>query len=349
MEATARPHEQAVAAEGSQTEFGSKRTAPDKRDHSSSKRQNGLPDTFYRQQIEQCRLPENAFTLDFMSDYLTMMDMLAKSITHELHDTCDLTPLQYRILLRMLSPEPALAKQLSNDLGVCMSTISVAISKLAEKHLVCRKESATDMRSIELSLTKPGRKIVEQADEAMLRTMSEYWNSLTREQLEAAITSSLSAVSRHSYPRLENGEPRLDTALVDTVMISRMLTSQALQEVGMTTSDYRILLALKVMGDRCATADIAKFLFLHSSDITGCLKNLEARGFITRFRLDENRRKRMVCLTELGEEMLYNLLPTVFDALHETCHSSDDLIKIHISAARDLVARMRHRYAFPSC
>ncbi len=309
-------------------------------------RKSGLPETLYRRSIERCRLPENAYTFDYMSDYLTMMDMLAKSITHELHDACGLTPLQYRILLRLLSPTPTLAKQLSDDLSVCMSTISVAVSKLAKKRLISRRDSATDMRAVELTLTKAGRELVQRADQTMYDTMSEYWSSLTQEQLEAAITSSLSAVNRHSYPRLENGEPRLDTALVDTVMISKALTSQALQETGLTTNDYRILLALKLMGSQCVTADIAKFLFLNSSDITGCLKNLEARGLITRFRQDDNRRKRMVCMTSDGEEMVCDLLPVVFDALHETCHSSDDLIRIHISAARDLVARKRHRPAF---
>ncbi len=304
------------------------------------------PETVARRHIEQCHLPEFSFAFDFMSDYLTMMDMLAKSITHELHDLCNITPLQYRILLRMLVPAPIRATQLAHDLDVGVSTISVALSKLADRLFVSRHDSARDMRSVELSLTKQGRKMIERADEAIYAVMAEYWSTLTQEQLEAAIISSLLAVKRHSYPRMENGSPRLDTALVDTVMISRRLTGHALKEAGLTINDYRILLALKIMGTPCPTTDVAKFLFLNASDITGCLKNLEGCASITRSRSEDNRRVRMIRLTPKGDDQVRSLLPVVFDALHETCHSSDALIDIHISAARDLVARRRQYNKF---
>ncbi len=304
------------------------------------------PETVARRHVEQCHLPEFSFAFDFMSDYLTMMDMLAKSITRELHDLCGITPLQYRILLRMLAPSPILATQLAQDLCVGVSTVSIALSKLVDRLLVSRHDSAKDMRSIELSLTGQGRKMIERADEAIYAVMAQYWSTLTQEQLEAAIISSLSAVKRHSYPRMENGSPRLDTALVDTVMISRRLTSHALQEAGLTINDYRILLALKIMGASCPTTEVARFLFLNASDITGCLKNLEGCGSITRSRAEDNRRLRMIRLTPKGEDQVRSLLPVVFDALHETCHSSDALIDVHISAARDLVARRRQHSTF---
>ncbi len=69
-------------------------------------------------------------------------------------------------------------------------------------------------------------------------------------------------------------------------------------------------------------------------------------GLITRQRMEENRRIRVIELTLKGNARTIELLPIVFDALHETCHSSAELIRIHISAARDLVARKRHRGDF---
>ncbi len=304
------------------------------------------PETLYRKHVEMCHLPENEHTFDFMSDYLTMMDILAKAITHGLEEACRITPLQYRIMIRMLADSDMHTKSLSADLHVGVSTVSVAVSKLANKKLISRSESATDMRLVGLNLTDAGRALVAKADLAVYTIMTEYWNTLTREQLEAAMTSSISAVERYSHMRYENGEPRIDTAFVDTVMISRMLTAQALQEHGMTAADYRVLLALKIMGGRSFSADIAKFLFLNSSDLTSCIKNLEAMGLITRQRMEENRRIRVIELTSKGDARTIELLPIVFDALHETCHSSDELIRIHVSAARDLVARKRHRGDF---
>ena len=306
----------------------------------------GLPQTMYRRHVEDCDLPGNAFTFDFMSDYLTMMDILAKAIARELDAACAITPLQYRILIRLSAAGAAQAKELSCEMGVGASTMSAAVAKLSDKHLIRRRESAADMRAVELSLAPRGVEMLDIADAAVLAIMAEYWESLTREQFEAASASSVSAVERHSHLRMEDGRPRIDTALVDTVMISRALTAHALQAQGLTTGDYRVMLALRLMGGRCPSSAVARFLFLNSSDITSCLKNLEALGYLTRERSQENRRVRVVELTAAGAERLAELLPVVFDALHETCHSSDELICVHITAARDLVARKRQRGDF---
>lgn len=305
-----------------------------------------LPETLYRAHVLACDQPDKDFTFDFMSDYLTMMDVLAKSVAHELDRACGITPLQYRAMVRLLDVDEAAAGSLAHDLGVGASTVSTAVSKLACRGLLVRSESLSDMRAVHLALSDAGRTVVERADAAAFAIMQEYWGSLTSEQFEAASRSSLSAVERHSHPRIEGGMLRLDTALVDTVMISRMLTARALQAHGLATSDFRVMLALRVMGGSDTSATIARFLFLNSSDITSCLKNLEARSFITRSRSDANRRVRSVALTEAGQRELTRLMPVVFDALHETCHSDDELIRTHISAARDLVARRRQRSDF---
>lgn len=304
-----------------------------------------LPKTLYREHIEACGKPENAFTFDFMCDYLTMMDTLAKSMTRTLEEVCSLTLLQYRILIRLLD-RPYRTSELADILQVRTSTISTAIAKLASRRLITRQEDPSDMRVVDLEISRAGRTMIARADEALESVISTYWNSLSQEQLRAAMESSISAVERHSIPRFDEGTLRIDTALLETVAISRSLTSHCLEREGLTTNDYRIMLALKVMGSSCCGADIAKFLFLNSCDITSSLKNLEALRYITRKRDQRNRRMRPITLTPLGETRTSELLPPVFDALHETCHSNDELIRIHISSARDLVARKRHRSEF---
>ncbi len=304
------------------------------------------PDTLYRRQTVECAKRSNAFVFDYMSDYLTMMDVLARSITHGLAHACSITPLQYRLMLRLLTEDAATTHDLADQLGVRMSTISVAVSKLVDRDAIARSEDGSDMRTVHLSLTANGRKLLDCADEVAFATMQDYWGSLTREQFDAASESSILAAERHSHLRFENGLLRLDTALVDTVMISRRLTAHALQAYGLSVNDFRVMLALRIIGRSNTTANVAHFLFLNSSDITSCLKNLNARGWLERERSKENRRIRSLALTEAGNDELIRLMPVVFDALHETCHSDDDLIRTHISAARDLVARRRQRSEF---
>lgn len=303
-------------------------------------------ETLYRQHVLDCSQDANSFAFDYMSDYLTMMDILAKSISHELSSSCQITPLQYRLMLRLLANGHATAHELADDLSVGASTVSTAVSKLVARNLLARVEDSNDMRAIHLSLTPAGRSLINHADEAVFAIMQSYWGSLTREQFDAASESSLFAAERHSHLRFEYGLVRLDTALVDTVMISRRLTAHALEAHGLSTNDFRVLLALHIIGRSHTTANVAQFLFLNSSDITSCLKNLSARGFIDRSRSEDNRRIRSVALTETGNAELVRLMPVVFDALHETCHSDDALIRTHISAARDLVARRRERSDF---
>lgn len=300
-----------------------------------------LPQTLYRSSVVACDDPANAHTLDFMSDYLSMMDVLAKAISHGLDSTCGITPLQYRILVHLLSGDAG-ATLLSRQLDVGLSTVSAAIAKLADAGCVLRREEADDMRAINLRISPKGRALLGRADDALAEAMADHWRTLTREQLAAALTSSREAVMRHSHLRVEEGRQRLDTALVDTVMISRALTARALRSEGMTTNDFRILLALRSLENSTA-GGVADFLFLNSSDLTSCLKHLESHGLITRERAPADRRTRMLRLTERGRRRLIELMPVVFDALHETCHSDDELIRIHISAAADFVERRRAR------
>ncbi len=91
-------------------------------------------------------------------DYLIMMDLLSKAIAHRLELACSITPLQYRILLRILADKTLRAKDLAQILRVSAPTASVAISKLADRKLIVRRGSADDMRSIKLEVSTHGQK-----------------------------------------------------------------------------------------------------------------------------------------------------------------------------------------------
>lgn len=276
-------------------------------------------------------------------DYLIMMDLLSKAIAHRLELACSITPLQYRILLRILADKTLRAKHLAQILGVSAPTASVAISKLADRNLIVRSDSADDMRSVKLEVSTQGRNLVKYADSAVYDVISNYLSSLTREQIEGTLRGAISAIELHSLTREEHGKLRLDTALVDTIFTSKLLTSRALEEHGIATVDFRALLALRIMGGSSSSTEMSSFLFLNSCDLTSSFKNLEAMGLVLRKRSAHDRRVRVIEMTDDGCARTAELLPVVFDALHETCRRNGALINAQISAARDMVVRKRQQ------
>lgn len=296
-----------------------------------------------RRKLENRSDPGHFSAIEGESDYLTVMNLLFKSISQVLAERCSLTTLQYRMLLRLLSAEGRTMRttDLSENLRVGASTVSAAVPKLVEDRFVTRSEDPNDMRVVSLTLTEAGVAEIDKADYHVGEFLQCYWRNLSPEQLQAAFASSTNAVTLHNATRIENGTFRLDTAFFDTIMISRTLTSARLAEFGLNTSMYRILVALRILGLGTTASQVAKYLFLKSSDVTAPLKTLESRGLISKERNAENRRTKSLGLTQKGWDLVEDLAPIVYDALLETCHSNEEAVQIHLQAAREVVARER--------
>lgn len=296
-----------------------------------------------RRKLEDVNHPQHVAAVEGLSDYLTIMNLLYKSISRILESSCSLTTLQYRMLLRLLSaPQQTLrSTNLAANLRVGVSTVSAAVPHLVKEKLVTRTEDPNDMRVVSLALTVKGASAIEQADYHVAQFLQDYWRSLTPEQLEEAWASSTNAVALHDAKRIENGKFRLDTAFFDTIMISRTLTAQRLRELGLKTSELRVLLALYLLGPNVTASRIANYLFLKGSDVTSPIKALEAQGLISKERSAENRRTKLLKLTSKGRSRTEELLLPTHDTLLETCHSDEEAVRIHLSAAQSVVARER--------
>lgn len=129
-------------------------------------------------------------------------------------------------------------------------------------------------------------------------------------------------------------------------MISRTLTAQRLRELGLKTSELRVLLALYLLGPNVTASRIADYLFLKSSDVTAPMKTLESQGLISKERSTENRRTKLLQLTQKGRDRTEGLLLPTHDALLETCHSDEEAVRIHLSAAQGVVTRERSMRLF---
>ena len=302
----------------------------------------------HRRRLEDRSDPGHFAAFEGESDYLTVMNLLFRSISQVLADQCALTTLQYRMLLRLLGAKGRVLRttDLAENLRVCASTISAAVPRLVEERLVARVEDPDDMRVVSLALTPAGADEIGRADGPVAAFLRSYWRNLTPEQLKVALDSSANAAALHHASRIENGSFRLDTAFFDAVMISRTLTAAKLAGFGLKTSQFRVLAALRILGPGATASQVASYLFLRSSDVTAPLKALEERGLVSKERNADNRRTKALALTDQGYELVEELAPIVYDALLETCRSDEAAVQLHLQAAREVVARERGASVF---
>lgn len=152
----------------------------------------------------------------------------------------------------------------------------------------------------------------------------------------------MNAVTLHNVRRIEEGKVRLDTAFFDTVMISRTLTAQRLGEHGLRTSEFRVLLALYLLGPSATASHIADYLFLKSSDVTTPIKALEAKGLITKERSADNRRTKPLALTDAGLEKTEGAgSPTSTTRWSRPATATKPPCRFTWSAAQNVVSRER--------
>jgi DNA-binding MarR family transcriptional regulator len=81
---------------------------------------------------------------------------------HQAWLTCELTMPQLKALVRVAQHEGATSGQIARGLGVTLSTVTGIVDRLAEQHLVTRREDAHDRRITRVELTPSGREMVEQ-------------------------------------------------------------------------------------------------------------------------------------------------------------------------------------------
>lgn len=301
---------------------------------------------FSREAIKRCDLPENAMVFEQMSDYLSMIALLTKATADTLGDSTGMTVLQYRIASIAAQGGPVGVSGLSKRLGTRASTISAATSTLCDDGILERTESADDMRMVQLHLTKRGKVELARADRAVRAVAEDYASYLSDAQLDAVSSGSALVVASHPGQSFSAGRADPAVVLADAVFVTREMLGRKMRELGLVPRDYRVLLAAKTLQGRCTSSDVAEYLFLSPADITSCLKNLDVRGYITRMRVEGNRRMRNIGITEAGARALEDLTPRVFDALYEAGPNDDATIGVFLDAAHELMNRKRNRGNF---
>ena len=92
---------------------------------------------------------------------------------------------QFNILriLRGLSPKSATVKLLTERMIDKMSNASRLVDKLKDKGLVERTESSMDRRRVDISITKEGLRVVNEASDALTLSSDAQFSTLNNEEL----------------------------------------------------------------------------------------------------------------------------------------------------------------------
>lgn len=114
-----------------------------------------------------------------------------------------ITQTQYAILASMLwfeqQNEPPNQARLGEHARIDKMTISKAIRRLEEKHLVRRESSAMDTRAMHVRLTVAGRKLIHQAVIAVERADDDFFSCLTERQMEFWKTLAITIIAGNGH------------------------------------------------------------------------------------------------------------------------------------------------------
>jgi DNA-binding MarR family transcriptional regulator len=103
----------------------------------------------------------NGRVLEVMSGFADVMSRLLLEQHQKQLAALDLTLLQAQVL-RVLRGSPLLTGQLAQELGISAPAITQLTDRLTRKHLIERRASVHDRRSIEIALTTKGKRLVDQ-------------------------------------------------------------------------------------------------------------------------------------------------------------------------------------------
>jgi DNA-binding MarR family transcriptional regulator len=94
------------------------------------------------------------------------LDNFARHVEREF----DLRPVEFTILQLVREGQCTTPSQLAKELSITPPSMSVWLDKLSARKLLARSKSALDGRAQQLQLTPAGRKLVEKAHEALMKS-----------------------------------------------------------------------------------------------------------------------------------------------------------------------------------
>lgn len=263
-------------------------------------------------------------------------------------------PTQYRLLLCALDSPGAEAplSGLAQRTDMTSSATGQALAPLEERGLVRRLRPPGDGRERAVALTAKGRIFIEEAEEALRRTLWDRFehhapghrDTLIQGLREGAVIGDLwrDGALTHDYVA--------SASLVAADVAARAVERSLRAKCGLTLNEARVLQRLAEVGEPMRGVDLAEQLAFSPATATRAGMRLEKRGLVERLGAEKNAQAVFLSPTEAGRAAQKAVLATLDEAGHAVYGAEEhggmpfiDAIRHGFSVRADHLEGTRHR------
>ena len=119
---------------------------------------------------------------------------------------------------------------------------------------------------------------------------------------------------QREFPVMDRRATEVMLNLIRTESLVSNLLTRRFRRCGLSLSGFNSLVILRQSHSQLHPHEIADRLLITRAAVTALLDGLESRGYARRLRSEQDGRKSLIEITELGEQVLERLLPEHFAA-----------------------------------
>ena len=254
---------------------------------------------------------ESAIETNFITYVLSFNDNAARM----LHERCDLSMLDYRVLCCLSDcPEGLQPSRLACILETSPASITLSTEKLERRKLIVRTPEGA--QHPHLVLTPEGRVSSRTGDRALASAYQNYFSALSPGQ-RAMVGVGCAMMNRGSGEgnRIRNGRFFLAYETLHAFLcIERNLAVMA-KRMGMSLSCLRVLLEAARATQPCCPHSLSQRLLLSPSNLSHALDCLESERLVQRVDAPKDKRKTLVVMTDKGGDAAKDCLALLQEAL----------------------------------
>lgn len=297
-----------------------------------------------------CKIEQQCVVDTFSHASYLSMSVLNSRIIERAIRANEVTPTQYRILIRLVFYGGSLRiGQLAEMLDLGTSTVTASVSQLVGRGAVIRAKSSNDQRGVHVILTSVGRLRIAQVDASIRPLLEAMRDRIPLDLRRYASISTLTVADEHALFGRHVAPRNVNTAICEEMLFTASLASHITRDEGLSLNEYRLLLGLLRHTEGASPGQMVNELNIKANSLGAAQSMLSQRQLIACHQGLIDKRSILLEITSDG----YAILDRTAKAMHEGLTTlirpgitHEDLIKHQRIADEYLVATsIEARYA----